>query len=173
MQLLMIVLVSLLAVLALMGNGLVSPSNYDTSAVVDSLAPESLFYDNQAGMNAATAARMKNYKLVNIEQSLVEICRSTYFMAKTNNCSAINTSLTWAFLLNNGNNGSLNSILNAPSSNSFSCAGAAAYGTHLLKSVHSDLTGYNYNLNNLPTHSVQTEGGSTDPCAYADIVINN
>ena len=168
MQIFVLVISVLLVALALSMNGLNNPTNYDTSVVADSLAPESSIYGDATNMTASVNAAMERSKLTSIEQSLVDVCRAIYWMGKNNGCSPLDEGFTWQFMLNQGTTGTLNNVLSAASSSVFSCGIPGQYGAYLLQGVYSDLTGYNYNLNNSVGTGVIS--GQADPCAYADIV---
>lgn len=168
MQLLIIAVSALLVLSALSITGLNNPANYDTAAVADSLAPESSLYGDAAGVTAAANAAMENSRLSSVEQSLIDVCRTIYWMGQNNGCAPVNEGFTWQFMLNQGTNGTLNSVLTAASSGTFSCSSPGLYGTYLLQGVYSDLGGYNYNLNN--DEGTGVINGQADPCGYADIV---
>lgn len=174
MQILVVIILALLMVTAITGQEMRYQANPTMSVLADSLAPESSLYNGRTSINSETNMSMESRRLASVEQSLVEVCRSTYYMGKANNCLPLNENFTWKFLLQNGVSGSLNSILNLASSGTFSCSTPEKYGVHLMVSTYGagGLSGYNYNLNiyNSSTHTLQTIGGQPDPCAYADIV---
>ncbi len=168
-MILMGVIAALLAITAIMGQGFKSPALHgDSHAVADGPAPESSYYGSAGNMTTALNTTMERYRLASVEQSLVNVCRAIYWMGTNNGCSPLSESFTWSFLFQNGNTGTLNSILSATSSDMFSCSNPQQYGVYLLKDVYRDLTGYSYNLNNSTGTGVI--GGQADPCAYADIV---
>ena len=176
MALLMPVIAGLIVVMALFSSGVVNRARYDNAAIVDSLAPESVIYGG--GANAATAANMtaaantamEQYRLTSVEQTLVNICRVTYYLGKANNCSALNESFTWSYMFQAGNTGSLNAVQGLTSSSTFTCAHPEQYGVNLLNNVYSitDLAPYTYNL--MKSDNSAPISGQADPCAYADIV---
>jgi len=168
---LMSIIAALLATVTLIGQGYQNPARWgDRNAIVDSPAPEYANYATISAMTTAANTSMERYRLTGIEQSLVEICRATYWMGQVNNCSAINEGFTWKFMLNQGNTGSLTAVLGGASSSTFSCANPDQYGVYLLNSLYTttNLSGYTYNLNKSDGSGVI--GGQGDPCAYADIV---
>jgi hypothetical protein len=170
-MILMGVIAALLTITAIMGQGFKSPALHgDAHAIADSSAPELFYYGSAGNMTAAVNATLESYRLASVEQSLVEVCRAIYWMGTNNGCSPLSESFTWSFLFQNGNAGTLNSILGATSSGAFSCSTPAQYGTYLLNNLYTstDLAGYSYNLNNSAGTGVI--GGQADPCAYADIV---
>src|SRR5208283_1991292 len=170
-MILMGVIAALLAITAFMGQGFKNPALHcDTQAVADGPAPESSYYGSAGNMAAAANTTMERYRLASVEQSLVDVCRAIYWMGKNNGCSPLSESFTWSFLFQYGNAGTLNSILSATSSDTFSCANPAQYGAYLLNNLYTstDLAGYSYNLNNSAGTGVI--GGQAVPCAYADIV---
>ncbi len=176
------VIAGMLVAMMLFVSGVFNPANYDTAAVVDSPAQESVIYGT--GGNSATAntmtsianTSMESHRLTSIEQSLVEICRATYWMGKSNGCSPLNEAFTWSFLFQNtstnptGATGSVNTVQGMASSSAFSCSTPGQYGVYLLNNIYSitNLAGYTYNINigagNTPI------SGQADPCAYANIV---
>jgi len=176
------VIAGMLVALMLFTSGVFSPSNYDTAAVADSPAPESSIYGggaNSATTNAMTSITnmsMESHRLTSVEQSLVEICRATYWMGEVNGCSPLNEAFTWSFLFQNGVTGSLNAVQGLASSGSFSCSTPGQYGVYLLNNIYSttDLSTYTYNLNMWQSGAVWVIGtqpiSQSDPCAYADIV---
>ena len=168
-MILMGVIAALLAITAIMGQVIKNPDQHgDTQALVDSPAPESSYYGSAGNITTAVNTTMEHYRLASVEQSLVDVCRAIYWMGTNNGCSPLSESFTWSFLFQNGNAGTLNGILDATSSSTFSCLTPQHYGVYLLKGAYSDLTGYSYNLNNSAGTGVI--GGQADPCAYADIV---
>ena len=173
-MILMGVIAALLAITAIMGQWFKSPALHgDANSIADSPAPESSYYGNAGNMTTAVNVTMERYRLVSVEQSLVEVCRAIYWLGTNDGCSPLNESFTWSFLFQNGNVGTLNSILGATSSGAFLCSNPAQYGTYLLNNLYTstDLAGYGYNLNNSTGSGVI--GGQADPCAYADIVYDN
>ncbi len=173
----MIIMAGMLSLLAMISSNYRNPSAVTpiNNTVVDSPAPEYVLYGNalNGGVTNVTnqaSAWLAYYGVVDIEQSLVGICRSEYFNGLANNCSPVNEGFTWDFLLQNGNTGNLSGILGLPASNTFSCANAQQYGVYLFQQIFGnvDLTGRVYDLINSQTGSVIS--GSPDPCAYADIV---
>ncbi len=168
-MILMGVIAALLAITVIMGQGFKNPALHgDTQAVADSPAPESPYYGGAENMTAAANTTMERYRLASVEQSLVDVCRAIYWMGTNNGCFPLSESFTWSFLFQGGTAGTLNNILGAASSGTFSCSNPAQYWVYLLQGVYSDLTGYSYNLNN--SGGTGVIGGQPDPCAYADIV---
>jgi len=165
-----------LVAMMLFTSGVFSNNNYDTAAVTNTPAPESTIYGG--GANSATASAMtssanlsmESHRLASVEQSLVEICRATYWMGKSSGCSPLNEAFTWSFMFQNGNTGSLNTVQGLSSSSSFSCSTPGQYGVYLLNNIYSatDLSAYTYNLNN--SAGTGPISGQHDPCAYANIV---
>lgn len=170
-MILMAIMAALLVVTALIGQGLKNPAQHgDRQAVTDTTAQEYVYYGGAPNMTAAINTDMERRRLTNIEQTLVEICRETYWQGQQNGCSGMNEAFTWSFMLNNGATGSLYTVQGMASSGVFSCASPGQYGVYMLNQVYSttDLTGYTYNLNKADGSGVIS--GQPDPCAYADIV---
>lgn len=141
--------------------------------------------DSAAVAQINSQAQTQSFHVVDVEQSLMAICRDIYWMGVQNKCSP-DENYTWQFLLQEGPSGTLSSILGRSSSSTLSTCNqsdAANYGVYLLGQVftQASLSGYSYNLNINDPKSAQTgeigqgAAGSfnapqADPCGYNDIV---
>lgn len=163
-----IVVFMLVAVLAVQIGMYRTPPAFGTAPLSD-MAPEVQLYGTSSNVTAEANAHMQRNAVTDIQQALTGICRNLYYMGTINGCSNVNESFTWSFMLQNGNTGTLSSVLGATSSSTFTCGTAAAYGVYALNNVYSDLTGYSYNLNKSDGSGVIS--GQADPCAYQDIVL--
>ncbi len=175
---LMSVIAGMLLALVLSTSGMSNLTSYDTAAVLDSPAPEYVYFgSNPTTMAGNITMDLEVNNVVSIEQSLVDVCRQVYWMGEINSCSPLNEAFTWApfFVGGGGNTGSLNTVLSSTASSTFTCAHPEYYGVYLLQQIYgtSGLTGYNYNLNIYQGGVIQVIGGQPDPCAYANTVYHS
>lgn len=141
---------------------------------------DSFFYSSPSTPQAQYIIKTEQYEYVNqhksyaipkdienIEQSLIDICKTVYFEGLKNGCVNIDSNFTWAFLTQDANasgEGMLINVRGYPKSSTFNCAEPEKYGTDLIDKAfdNRDITKTTYSISGINN----TNG---EPCGYDNL----